>query len=272
VILTYLRLTGIEAGYGYTDKGSDSKESEFVSALDDLFLTRVINKETYRKMENHTGSILDLVITDSIERVLEWEISPPLGDLTFGHSVITWKYAVEKEVSGIGENRKKLNFKKGNYEGINIEFNSVDWVQVFHEKGVNECYEIFLDKYESVCEKFIPVCKKRKRKEAKWMTDELRVQVKKKRTAWYRMKSYYTSVTKAEYKKVCKELKVMIKKAVYQYEMKLAGNAKSDPKVIYSYVKSKQSVKEQVRALRNSEGELVTERQEVAEVLNRQFK
>jgi hypothetical protein len=52
----------------------------------------------------------------------------------------------------------------------------------------------------------------------------------------------------------------------------LSQMAKSDPKAIYSYVRSKQVVKENVRAFKDKNGELVTERCQIAEILNKQFK
>jgi hypothetical protein len=51
----------------------------------------------------------------------------------------------------------------------------------------------------------------------------------------------------------------------------MAENSKRNPKLVYSYVKSKTSVKDQVRALVNTNGQVVTERSVIAEVLDDQF-
>ena len=62
-----------------------------------------------------------------------------------------------------------------------------------------------------------------------------------------------------------------MKEAVEAYECTLSVRAKRDPKLIFSFARNKQCVKDQVRAVVKS-GELVTDRESVAEVLNEQFK
>jgi hypothetical protein len=261
-----------EEGVGHTDKCSESKEAEFIDALEDNFLTQVINTNTYQKGEGHCGSLLDLIITDAEERIIDWNLMPPLGNSEFGHAVIAWKYAIEERFSVEGSRRKRLNVRRGDYLGMNEELNNIEWENVFEGKGVNECYNIFLSIYEGASNKFIPVFKEMSRKEAKWMTPDIKDQIKLKHATWYRKKAKSSPETTKEYNGISRLLKLNIEKAKEEYEVNLSQMAKSDPKAIYSYVRSKQAVKENVRALKDKNGELVTERCQIAEILNKQFK
>ena len=53
------------------------------------------------------------------------------------------------------------------------------------------------------------------------------------------------------------------------WETKLAARAKHDPKLIYSYIRKKMDVKEQIRVLKDDEGELTVDKLERADILNR---
>ena len=55
------------------------------------------------------------------------------------------------------------------------------------------------------------------------------------------------------------------------YETDLAEKSNKDPTLVYSFVRSKQDVKEHVRADLNKNNELVTNRKEMAQILNEQF-
>jgi hypothetical protein len=85
------------------------------------------------------------------------------------------------------------------------------------------------------------------------------------------MKGSSSSHLREEYVKTCKQVKIEEKLAINRYELRLAEKSKRDPKLVYSYVKGKQTVKDQVRAVIDKSGKLVADRNLVAEVLNDQF-
>ena len=103
------------------------------------------------------------------------------------------------------------------------------------------------------------------------MTNELKVLIKEKHKQWYRMKGSSSSDLREKYVETCKQVKTEEKLAIKRYELKLADKSKNDPKLVFAYAKSKQTVKDQVRAVIDKSGKLVTDRNSVAEVLNDQF-
>ena len=63
----------------------------------------------------------------------------------------------------------------------------------------------------------------------------------------------------------------MIKKKIYEFETNVASEAKNNPKILFSYVKSKQVVKDQIRLLHSKDGNALTEMQDIANELNNHF-
>ena len=56
-----------------------------------------------------------------------------------------------------------------------------------------------------------------------------------------------------------------------EWESKLASRVKHDPKLIYSYIRSKMDVKEQIKALKDDEAMLTVNKSEIADILNNHF-
>ncbi len=75
-----------------------------------------------------------------------------------------------------------------------------------------------------------------------------------------------------EYNKCKIELKKVIKDSIWNFEKDLVFRAKSNPKIIFSYIKNKQHVKTGITSLKNKQGEILTNPIEIAESLNTHFK
>ena len=168
--------------------------------------------------------------------------------------------------------RPRRRWLNGNYIGMSEEILDIDWDKLFFGKDIDSCYLIFVDKFHQLCEKFVPESKQSGRTGAPWFTNEIKSIIKQKHKLWYRVKSSKSSLIKEEYIRVCKELKQKIRSSKNNYELELANRSKRDPKLVYKYVKSQQNVNEQVRALVDKDGHLVTDRKIQAEILNDQYK
>ena len=62
-----------------------------------------------------------------------------------------------------------------------------------------------------------------------------------------------------------------IKVARLAYENALVERSKLNPKLLYKYLNSQQSVKDSIRALKTANGELTQEPREIANQLNKYF-
>ena len=113
----------------------------------------------------------------------------------------------------------------------------------------------------------IPESKQSGRTGAPWFKNEVKSMIKQKHKLWYRVKSSKFSLVKEEYIRVYKELKQKTRSSKNYNELEIAYQSKRDPKLVYKYVKNQQNVNEQVTVLLDKDGNLVTDRKLVAEIL-----
>ena len=74
-----------------------------------------------------------------------------------------------------------------------------------------------------------------------------------------------------KYKVQCKLVKSSMSRSISDFEFELAKNSAKNPKGLFTYIKSKQKVKESIMSLNNSNGTTTTDKTEIADILNEQF-
>ena len=77
--------------------------------------------------------------------------------------------------------------------------------------------------------------------------------------------------SRKDYRRICKMVTSETKQARLVYEQNLVEKAKQNPKVLYKYLNSQQAVKESIKALKKSNGELTQDPKEIANLLNKCF-
>jgi len=171
------------------------------------------------------------------------------------------------------ESRHRLNYNRADFEKLRCEFSQCDWAGLFGQCDVNTCYERFLNVYQRACAKFVPRTKARPVRRDKWISAEITDMLKEKRKSWFEMgrKDRKNRAVRTAYNKLCKRTKKAIKKAVRDYERDLASRAKRDPKLVYAYINSKRNTKEAIRVLEDESGQQVVERNDICNLLNKQF-
>lgn len=155
---------------------------------------------------------------------------------------------------------------------MNSDIQNTDWASLFALNDLDKCYDILVKSLLNLCEKYVPKCRPTVRSRPPWLTSELKRLIREKHIFWYRMRSSKNSDLKMKYKIISRRTNEEIINSIVAYEHNLAENSKSDPKLVYSYIKSKQCVKEQIRALVDGSGRLETDRERIADILNLQFK
>jgi hypothetical protein len=248
----------------------------FLDTLNECFLTQNVFFKTYQEFSKLTN-LLDLVITESKERVYELQSGPALGGKNHGHLCLSWKYGLKKSILNSFEDKFRqtnYNFKKGNYGGMRSFFGNINWFEIFDGKNIGDSYKLFLEIYEKACEDFIPKIKLKKKRKTKppWLTRELREMMRQKINLWH---AFVSSGRKEElyekYRLQCKLVKSSMSSSISKFELELAANSSKNPKGLFTYIKNKQQVKESIMSLNNSSGNITTDRAEIAEILNDQF-
>ncbi|RNA14415.1 RNA-directed DNA polymerase from mobile element jockey-like, partial [Brachionus plicatilis] len=75
-----------------------------------------------------------------------------------------------------------------------------------------------------------------------------------------------------EYRVCTKNVRKSVKEAIRAYELVIISKAKDNPKLLFAYINNRQQTKESIRSIKSENGENVTDRKEIASILNRQFK
>ena len=265
----------------YLEPGIIRETEEAVNFLDTLnnsFLIQNVYFQTFQQSYSKLTNLLDLIITETKDRVYELISGCILGDTDKGHLSMTWKYAIKKSKNNIfGENFRKsnYNYKTGNYLGLSNYLNEIKWREIFEDKNVQESYDLFLKEYRKGCEIFLNkiLPKIRVNTRPRWLNQELKAMLRVKHGLWMK---YLSSGRKSlilyeEYKSQCKLIKSSINKAIYKLEKDLITSAVKNPKKLYSYIKSCQQVDGSIRSLKNCNDCIVTEKYEMAEILNNHF-
>ena len=134
---------------------------------------------------------------------------------------------------------------------------------------IKVAYTRFLSVYQKLWKEYVPLKRKSNdKKRNEWMSKETLNLVRRKHKLWYKIRS---DIDKTEYRRKCVDLTRSIRNDKMKWETKLASRAKHDPKLIYSYIRKKMDVKEQIRVLKDDEGELTVDKLEIADILNRHF-
>ena len=252
-------------------EGSDAVS--FFNATQDMFLCQHVGEPT-RYRNGQTPSRLDLVFTSEEHMIDEVISSSPLGKSD--HTVLTWAlYADVKCLNGASERKvcsnARLNFKKGDYEGMRARLADKDWSSL-KDLDVEAMWKQLKDTIAMVIHEFVPEVRlhRKSKLSAPWWTSELSRQVKRKTRAW---NTYTSCRSEANYKKYTQERNkstAMIRKTRQEYENKLIEDIPKQPKKLFQYVRRQQKAKPMISSL-ESEGRNTETDTESAEALQKYF-
>ena len=253
--------------------GSDtSAGAVFIDLLDDEALTQNVHFPTFKQADDTLKNTLDYIISDTPERVQELLGHGPLGGAKQGHLCLTWNYQLAKPLKKSKISSVKFLHKKGQYIKINEMFNEINWTSLFQNISVDYCYQIFQEKYNEACEKFIPKkANSQNKQRAPWMNKELMRNIKKKKALWHQnmASNWKCAQLSDEYKQINKDITKLTRATIREFEENLA-NDKKNPKRLFLYVNSRQKVKTQINSLR-VQNTTLTDGKEIANALNNQF-
>ena len=229
--------------------------------------------ETRGRLENRSN-ILDLVITNERGMVDSILHESPLGKSD--HCVLIITFICYAEL--VNTKRMKYYYDKGDYEAMRRKCNSINWDEVLSGDTIDEQWKGLKDTIKMLEEEFIPhrmvgSCNRHK---GKIPLDEASVRkIKKKHTLWKRYMETKDGMYYTEFCKARNQVRKMTRKLQKQFEMKLAAEAKSNPKAIWKYINSKTKTRVGVSELNTDPADptskLTTSDKEKAEVLGQFF-
>ncbi|RMZ97674.1 RNA-directed DNA polymerase from mobile element jockey-like [Brachionus plicatilis] len=240
--------------------------------LNDESLSQIVTSPTFRKANGNTTNTLDLIITDSRNRLSCLSESSPLGSSEQAHISLSFKIEIANEIKEQFFSNKYA-YKRGDFGQMQLELDRKNWGELFENKNIEQCYDEFLNTYNSLCDKFIPKFKQKiNKRKPSWINPELAKLIKKKKSLWHQLRASGGKNRSLEqsYTSVKREIEKKSRDSIRLFEKSLADD-KLNPKRLYAYVNEKQKVKMRITSITNDSGVSTTNRNEIADTLNKHF-
>ena len=249
----------------WNNLSSDRQGEEFLNVVQDCCFVQHVLEAT------RENNILDLVLTSEENVIEDLKILEPIGNSD--HNTVVWKFLCSNLMYESQDKSKlnKLDFKHANYVNINRILSAVDWDDEFEGKDIDSQWKSFCEILLSACDGNAPLKKFRNKMQPKWFNAEAKRSQERKYAMFIRYREIGDYESEQEYKFARNNCNEVYRRAKKNFEEKLAKNVTSDTKSFYSYVRSKSKVKDAVGPLANPNGELVTEKSEMCNILNNYF-
>ena len=136
------------------------------------------------------------------------------------------------------------NYRKANFTNIRREMESVNWNQCLDNFCIDETYKTFTENLKSIVNENIPH-KPRKINiyQPLWMTDSLQKIIAEKRRANKKFKLSQLISDFNNYVDLKRTCEKEIRKKNREYEVRISHKAKKNPKMFFSYIRNKKTVK-----------------------------
>ena len=202
-------------------------------------------------------SLLDLILTNEEDMINIINYMPGLGKSD--HLQLQFTYYCYTEISKTIFT--KMNFFKGNYTGLIRELAQIDWLQVLDGVDVSASWEILTEQLSNLIETYIPVSKVSSGTGTKtpYITQNCHDAIRKKHSKWEKFLHCKTNQNYEIYKDARNKVITEMRRSKYEYEKNLATQIKTDPKLFWSYVRSKLKTKGKLGQLKTQNDTLTKE-------------
>ena len=242
--------------------------SQLLECVRDCFMYQHVAEPTRFRI-GEISSILDLIFTNEENMISELKYMAGLGKSD--HLQLTFNFNCYIEVKR--HFFKKHNFFKGKYTELANDLSTIDWDGVFNGLDLSDSWDILTDKITGLIEKYIPESRvsSRQCKKNPIVNNDCIEAIKRKHTKWKKYQYCKTEQNYELYKNARNNVKTEMRKSKYSYEKDLASKIKTDPKLFWSYVRSKMKTKSSLSQLKSPCGTLTNDNTEKAGLLNKFF-
>ena len=257
-------------------EGERAQDKKFLDLVNDAFLQQRVSEIT----REGSKYILDLVLTNEENMVENIKVGENFSKSD--HKIIRWTMALGNQKDK-EEMQKRYKFFGADYDVVRRRLKEKELGSKLIGLGVNESWEMLVRCLSEVMEETLPRGRSMVKRRP-WVTREVQKKRRMKQKAWKKynrlkggkesedqsMKSKEDKL-REKYIKIRNESNKENKKAVQDYERKLAANVKQDSKSFYKYVRSRQKKRDRVGPIVNDKGSLIMEDEQTAEELNIYF-
>jgi hypothetical protein len=125
--------------------------SKFLECTRDCFLTQHVKEPTHFR-GSQTANTLDLILSSREDMVDNVQVWNPIGKSH--HGMVSCNLNVEAK--GNSTSRTSYKYDKGNYTRMAEDLELTNWEKQFDNKDTQECWDIFQNRLQELCNKWIP--------------------------------------------------------------------------------------------------------------------
>lgn len=201
------------------------------------------NFKQLNRIVNNSDRILDLVLTD-IQNCEVRKCSDPLSKVDPLHPPLVIKIPSD-HITSLPKNPdcQRLNFRKANYDDINVALNEVDWTSLFGKcEDVNQMVSCFHQNLDRIIEGHVPqFSNKHTTKYPPWYTRTLISRLREKEKVRIKVKRYNNPLDVIELKLLKKRCARLSVDCYNQYIRKVESHVNQNPKYFWSFIKSRKN-------------------------------
>ena len=244
--------------------------SKFLSTVTENFLTQFVQEATHTR-GTQEPTLIDLIIANDHEFISNLVHNVPFGKSH--HDVLTFSVNISTEpIKPVIQ--EKFNLKKGNYEDMRKFMKDVNWqAELQGCIDVDSCWDKIEGKIQKAYTMFIPKMKTNTNKVKRNFTapDSLLSLLSLKRKAFKLYKTYKTASNYEAYVVLRNKVNTEVKEAKKLKEIRIAKDAKTNPKSLFRYISAKTKPRETIPDLKKKDGGYTSGDKQKAEVLNSFF-
>ena len=240
---------------------SGSRGREFLETTIEMGMEQLVTTPTHR-----CGNTLDLILCNKENMVTGVQLDGRIGKSD--HDAISFELCLSKTKEIV--QRMLPDYRKAKFTEMRESMKKLDWERELEGKSVNDTWNSIRGHLKRLMSDYVPLKKPRRNEEPRWMDDDVKKSIDRKKKAWKRMKETNRLREIEEYKKAVKEVKKKIKNKKNSLERKVMQSRKTCPKSFYAYINSAKKARSKIGPFKK-EGAVVTDPKEQAEILNSQY-
>ena len=251
-------------------------ERNFLDLVNCLGLTQWITEPTYPS----SGNYLDLVLTTEPDCVGAVHVCAPLPKCD--HCVILFDYVYENQEPNQASvvSAERFLWHKTNFDRLNRALADIDWELELLYLNPSESFDMFASLVSDVCKEIVPRSTRDRKKWPPWRVNPPGDLIRERREAWIAYKAARRRLGRrsqtahdafAHFASINRQVYNYASVSQSNYELGLIEDWKEQPKLLHAYIRSKKSTAVTVGPLRQSNGDLCSDPQEMSELFAEAF-
>ena len=239
---------------------ADAESKRLLDFANEEYLTQWVDEPT------RGSNMLDLVFSSEDNIISNLSVGEKLGK--GDHNIV--RFEIETSFTKVEKTVTKLNFKKADFNRLRSELKKVP---ISNEIEAELKWLSFKKNFMGVQDGCIPKSNITPNgvKQPSWYSRDIANAIRDRQRAHRESKKQPSLTSAMIHKKLSRKVVKLIRKAKMDEEDKIASVAKENPKAFFAQVHSRKPIKSSIGPLKDTEGNIISSDEGMAELLNEYF-